>query len=174
MLLYDIGIIDHIINDKKWFKDNYTFNKGQLKTLKTGGDPVIFKGGGTTVFTILSQINLPKFCEIVFENALYLPNIDVNLFNGLKHYKARGYLEKNQLYIPQRKTITILNIVKTSFFVFLKGQKSRNTFANFYYSSHKDDFYIPISARPLKAGPIRFNASERVIPKSGLHKPKDR
>ncbi len=27
LLLYDISIIDHIINDKKWFKDDYTFNK---------------------------------------------------------------------------------------------------------------------------------------------------
>jgi len=28
LLLYDIGIIDHIVNDRKWFKDDYTFNRG--------------------------------------------------------------------------------------------------------------------------------------------------
>ena len=28
LLLYDIDIIDHIVNDRKWFKDDYTFNKG--------------------------------------------------------------------------------------------------------------------------------------------------
>ncbi len=28
LLLYDIGTIDHIVNDRKWFKDDYTFNKG--------------------------------------------------------------------------------------------------------------------------------------------------
>ena len=110
----------------------------------------------------------------MFEDALYLPNINVNLFNGLKHYKAEGYLEKNRLYTPQEKTITILNIAKTGFFVLLKGQKSRSAFANFYYNSHKDDFYIPIPARPLKTGPTRFNASKKVTPKPGLHRPKDR
>ncbi len=67
-----------------------------------------------------------------------------------------------------------MNIVKTGFFVSLKGQKSRSTFANFYYNSYRDDFYISIPARPLKAGPTRFNASEEVIPKLGLHRPKDR
>jgi len=110
----------------------------------------------------------------VFEDALYLLDINVNLFSGLKYYKARGYLEKNRLYTPQRKIITILNIVKMGFFVLLKGQKSRSAFANFYYSSHKDDFYIPILARPLKAGPTRFNALKRIIPKPSLYKPKDR
>ena len=110
----------------------------------------------------------------MFEDVLYLFNIDINLFNNLKYYKARDYLEKNRLCTFQRRTITILNIVKTGFFVFLKGQKSRSAFANFCYSSHRDDFYIPIPARPLKVGPIRLNASEGVTPKPGLHRPKDR
>src|SRR6266566_9069891 len=101
----------------------------------------------------------------MFEDTLYLSNIDVNLFSGLKYYKVEGYFEKNKLCTPQRRTIAILNIVKTDFFVLLKGQKSRSAFANFCYSSHKDDFYIPIPARPLKAGPTRPNASEGVTPK---------
>jgi len=67
-----------------------------------------------------------------------------------------------------------LNIVKTGFFVPLKGQKSRSVFANFCYSFYRDDFYILIPAKPLKAGPTRFNASKRVTPKPGLHRPKDR
>jgi len=28
LLLYDIDTIDYIVNDKKWFRDDYTFNKG--------------------------------------------------------------------------------------------------------------------------------------------------
>ncbi len=28
LLLYDTGTIDHIVNDRKWFRDDYTFNKG--------------------------------------------------------------------------------------------------------------------------------------------------
>src|SRR6266699_3391908 len=174
LLLYDTGTTDHIVNDRKWFRDDYAPNRGQLRTLKTGGGPVVPKGSGTAVFTVLSQINPPKFREVVFEDALYLPDIDVNLFSGLEHYKAEGYLEKNRLYTPQQRTIAILNIVKTGFFVPLKGQKSRSAFANFCYSSHRNDFYIPIPARPLKAGPTRPNASEGVTPKPGLHTPKDR
>ncbi len=100
LLLYDIDITDHIVNDKKWFKNNYTSNEDQLKTLKIGGGPIILNGNGTAVFIILFQINPLKYRKIIFEDALYLPDIDVNLFNGLKHYKSRGYLEKNRLYTP--------------------------------------------------------------------------
>ena len=27
LLLYNIGIIDHIVNDRKWFRNDYTFNR---------------------------------------------------------------------------------------------------------------------------------------------------
>ncbi len=54
LLLYDIGTIDHIVNDRKWFRDDYIFNRGQLRILKIGGGPVIPKGNGTAVFIVLS------------------------------------------------------------------------------------------------------------------------
>ncbi len=65
--------------------------------MKTGRGPIISKGNGTAVFIILFQVNLLKYREIMFENTLYLLNIDVNLFNGLKHYKSKDYFEKNRL-----------------------------------------------------------------------------
>jgi len=98
--LYNIGTTDYIVNDRKWFKDDYTFNKGQLKTLKIGESFVVSKNNSTVVFIVLSQVNPPKYCEVVFEDALYLFDIDVNLFNGLKHYKSGGYFQKNRLYTP--------------------------------------------------------------------------
>jgi len=97
LLLYDIGIIDYIVNNRKWFKDDYAFNRGQLKILKTEGGFVVLKGNGIAVFIVLSQVNPLKFCKVMFEDVLYLLDIDVNLFSGLKHYKAGGYLEKNRL-----------------------------------------------------------------------------
>ena len=115
-----------------------------------------------------------KYRKVVFKNALYFPNIDVNLFNGLKHYKSKGYFEKNRLYISQRGIITRLNIVKTGFFIFLKGYKSRSVFVNFCFSFYKDDFYIFILVRSLKVGPIRSNVLEKEIPKPSLYKFKDR
>src|SRR6266566_3478312 len=99
LLLYDTDTTDHIVNDRKWFKDDYTSNKGQLKTLKTRRGPIIPKGNNTTVFTVISQINPLKYREVMFEDALYLLDINVNLFSGLKHYKSGGYLKKNRLYM---------------------------------------------------------------------------
>ncbi len=71
-----------------------------MKTLKTGGGPVTPKGSGTAVFIVLPQINPPKYYEVMFEDALYLLDINVNLFSGLKHYKSGDYLQKNRLCIP--------------------------------------------------------------------------
>ncbi len=56
----------------------------------------------------------------------------------------------------------------------MKEPKNSGTFANFCYGSYKDNFYIPIPARPLKAGLNKSNASEGVTPKPGPHRPKDR
>jgi len=55
----------------------------------------------------------------------------------------------------------------------LKGYKSRSAFANFCFNFYKDDFYIFIPVRSLKAGLIRPNALKRGTPKLGLHRPKD-
>ncbi len=174
LLLYDINTINYIVNDKKWFKDDYIFNRGQLKILKIGGSSVIFKGSNIAVFIVVFQVNLLKYCKIVFEDALYLLDIDVNLFSGLKHYKSKDYLEKNRLCISQGGIITRLNIVKTGFFILLKGYKSYSAFANFCFSFYRDDFYIFVPAKPLKIGPIRSNALKKGTPRLGLHRSKDR
>ncbi len=110
----------------------------------------------------------------MFKDVLYLFNIDVNLFSGLKYYKLRGYFEKNRLCMFQRGIIARLNIVKTGFFISLKGYKSCSVFVNFYFSSYRDDFYISVSARPLKVGSIKFNVLEERIPKLSLYRFKDR
>ncbi len=115
-----------------------------------------------------------KYHEVIFKDVLYFSDINVNLFSGLKHYKSKGYLKKNRLYTFQGKIIARLNIVKTGFFILLKGHKSCSAFANFCFSFHKDDFYILVPARPLKTGPIKPNASKEGTPKPDLHRPKDR
>ncbi len=114
-----------------------------------------------------------KYHEIVFEDVLYLFDIDINLLSGLKHYKSRGYFEKNRLCTLQRGIITRLNIIKTGFFILLKDHKSSSAFANFCYSFHRDDFYILILVKPLKAKHNKPNALEKITPKSGLYRPKD-
>jgi len=76
--------------------------------------------------------------------------------------------------MPQGGTITKLNIVKTGFFIFLKGPKSSGVFANFCYGFYRDDFYIFIPAKPLKVGFNKSNVLEGVIPKLSLYRSKDR
>ncbi len=98
----------------------------------------------------------------MFEDVLYLSDIDVNLFSGLKYYKSGGYLQKNRLCMSQGGTIAKLNIVKTGFFILLKGSKSSGAFVNFCYGSYRDDFYIFIPVRLLKVGPNKLNVLEGV------------
>jgi len=59
------------------------------------------------------------------------------------------------------------------FFILLKYYKSCSAFVNFCFNFYKDDFYILVPARSLKAGPIRSNALEERTPKPGIHRPKD-
>ncbi len=66
-----------------------------------------------------------------------------------------------------------MNIVKTGFFILLKGYKSNSAFVNFCYSSYRDDFYIFIPAKPLKVRPNRPNTSKGGTLKPGFYKPKD-
>ncbi len=174
LLLYDIGTTNHIDNDRKWFRDDYIPNKGQLRTLKIRGGPVIFKGSGTAVFIVLSYVNPLKYRKVIFEDVLYLSDVNVNLFSGLKHYKSGGCLKKNRICTLQGGIIARLNIVKTGFFIPLKGHKNSSVFVNFCYSFYKDDFYIFIPVKPLKAGLNKPNVLEKITPKSGPHKPKDR
>ena len=70
-----------------------------MRILKIGGSLIIPKGNGIAIFIVLFYMNLLKYHGIMFEDILYLLNIDVNLFNGLKHYKSKGYFKKNRLYI---------------------------------------------------------------------------
>ncbi len=55
----------------------------------------------------------------------------------------------------------------------MKGFKSSSVFANFYYGSYKDDFYILIPIRFLKVGPNKSNTLEQVTPKPGPYRFKD-
>ncbi len=67
-----------------------------------------------------------------------------------------------------------MNIVKTGFFIPLKGPKSSSAFANFCYSFYKDNFFILIPIRPLKVGPNKSNVLEGVTPKPDPYRPEDR
>jgi hypothetical protein len=121
VLLYDTGSTDYIINERKWFTEDYKPNKGELGPLATGGGPIVPKGKGTAVFRVKVSENPEKYQTLTLRNALYFPFIDVNLFSGIKHYKAGGYLEKETLKSAKGTTIGLLNFQKSGFFLQLEG-----------------------------------------------------
>ena len=53
---------------------------------------------------------------------LYIPQIDVNLLNGIRHYKAGGVLIKKTFYGSNHKPMAALNFEKLGFFLTLKDQ----------------------------------------------------
>ena len=113
-LLYDTGSTVHIINAKKWFTD-YRPNNGNLGVVYTGGGPIRPKGIGTAIFEVL--VKAPDtYRQIKLLNALYIPKLDVNLMSGLRHYHAKGFLNKNILYSGHGQSIGLLNPSKTGFF----------------------------------------------------------
>ena len=119
-LLYDTGSCTHIINDRKWFVD-FDPDRRTLPVLITGGGPVYPQGRGTAVFRVKAEPKKGYFTEIRLQNALYCPNIDVNIVSGQRHYRAGGCLIKETLYGPDTKPCGALNVAKSGFFLEVEG-----------------------------------------------------
>src|SRR4051794_27144663 len=120
-LLYDTGSTIHIVNSKKWFSGTYEPNRGHLGPIMTGGGPVTPSGRGTAVFEVLVSKNPDKYLKLVLIGAIYLPEIDLSLFSGVKHYAKGGYLSNQTLYGAHKKPIGLLNFQQTGFFMKIKG-----------------------------------------------------
>ena len=119
-LLYDTGSTDHIINDRRWFV-NFSSGQGNLPVIRTGGGPIIPRGRGTAEFMVLAEPEKGYFTRLTLKNALYLPQVSVNIVSGLKHYEAGGTLIKETLYGPNHKPCGGLNVAKYGFFMKIKG-----------------------------------------------------
>ncbi|KAK2067143.1 hypothetical protein P8C59_000902 [Phyllachora maydis] len=81
--LYDTGSTDHISNSKERFT-TFTPNTGQLRPINTGNSPVSPAGIGSITLEVLSRKAPPTYTKLVLDNVLYLPNIDINIFNTTK------------------------------------------------------------------------------------------
>ena len=121
-LLYDTSSTDHIINDRKWFV-KFNSNKGKLPVLTTGGDPVTPQGRGKALFRVKTKPNKGYYITLTLQNALYLPNLNINIVSGQKHYKAGGVLIKKTLYGTDKKPYGALNVKKHGFFLTIEGKK---------------------------------------------------
>ena len=52
-----------------------------------------------------------------------MPNLDINIVSGQKHYRAGGVLIKETLYGTDKKPCGALNVKKHGFFLIIEGRK---------------------------------------------------
>ncbi|KAK2068532.1 hypothetical protein P8C59_003166 [Phyllachora maydis] len=114
--LYDTGSTDHISNSKERFT-TFTPNTGQLRPINTGNSPVSPAGIGSIILEVLSRKAPPTYTKLVLDNVLYLPDIDINILSGVRHYNSGGCLIKETLYRGDRRYIAVLDFKKSGFFL---------------------------------------------------------
>ncbi|KAK2067926.1 hypothetical protein P8C59_001625 [Phyllachora maydis] len=130
--LYDTGSTDHISNSKERFT-TFTPNTGQLRPINTGNGPVSPAGIGSITLEVLSRKAPPTYTKLVLDNVLYLPNIDINIVSGVRHYDSGGCLIKETLYGSDRRCIAVLDFKKSGFFLDVKGSSKPILHANFAF-----------------------------------------
>ncbi|KAK2067671.1 hypothetical protein P8C59_001385 [Phyllachora maydis] len=130
--LYDTGSTDHISNSKERFT-TFTPNTGQLRPINTGNGPVSPAGIGSIILEVLSRKAPPTYTKLVLDNVLYLPNIDINIVSGVRHYDSGGCLIKETLYGGDRRCIAVLDFKKSGFFLDVKGSSKPILHANFAF-----------------------------------------
>ncbi|KAK2072157.1 hypothetical protein P8C59_006529 [Phyllachora maydis] len=130
--LYDTGSTDYISNSKERFT-TFTPNTGQLRPINTGNGPVSPAGIGSITLEVLSRKAPPTYTKLVLDNVLYLPNIDINIVSGVRHYDSGGCLIKETLYGSDRRCIAVLDFKKSGFFLDVKGSSKPILHANFAF-----------------------------------------
>ncbi|KAK2072854.1 hypothetical protein P8C59_007184 [Phyllachora maydis] len=130
--LYDTGSTDHISNSKERFT-TFTPNTGQLRPINTGNSPVSPASIGSITLEVLSRKAPPTYTKLVLDNVLYLPNIDINIVSGVRHYDSGGCLIKETLYRSDRRCIAVLDFKKSGFFLDVKGSSKPILHANFAF-----------------------------------------
>ncbi|KAK2068829.1 hypothetical protein P8C59_003445 [Phyllachora maydis] len=130
--LYDTGSTDHISNSKERFT-TFTPNTGQLRPINTGNGPVSPAGIGSITLEVLSRKAPPTYTKLVLDNVLYLPNIDINIVSGVRHYDSGGCLIKETLYGGDRRCIAVLDFKKSGFFLDVKGSSKPILHTNFAF-----------------------------------------
>ncbi|KAK2068872.1 hypothetical protein P8C59_003488 [Phyllachora maydis] len=108
--LYNTGSTDHIGNSKE--------------------RPA---GIGSITLEVLSRKAPPIYTKLVLDNVLYLPNININIISGVRHYDSGGCLIKETLYRGDRRYIAVLDFKKSGFFLDVKGGSKPILYANFAF-----------------------------------------
>ncbi|KAK2070344.1 hypothetical protein P8C59_004845 [Phyllachora maydis] len=160
--LYDTGSTDHISNSKERFT-TFTPNTGQLRPINTGNGPVSPAGIGSITLEVLSRKAPPTYTKLVLDNVLYLPNIDINIVSGVRHYDSGGCLIKETLYRGDRRCIAVLDFKKLGFFLDVKGSSKPILHANFA-------FPLGLSSYTTKSIELQRNKIVVEIPSNSIRK----
>ncbi|KAK2072647.1 hypothetical protein P8C59_006987 [Phyllachora maydis] len=128
-------------NNKAKYKDNKPRRRprdpalynSQLRPINTGNGPVSPAGIGSITLEVLSRKAPPTYTKLVLDNVLYLPNIDINIISGVRHYDSGGCLIKETLYGGDRRCIAVLDFKKSGFFLDVKGSSKPILHANFAF-----------------------------------------
>ncbi|KAK2074898.1 hypothetical protein P8C59_009068 [Phyllachora maydis] len=160
--LYDTGSTDYISNSKERFT-TFTSNTGQLRPINTGNSPVSPAGIGSITLEVLSRKAPPTYTKLVLDNVLYLPNIDINIVSGVRHYDSGGCLIKETLYGGDRRCIAVLDFKKSGFFLNVKGSSKPILHANFA-------FPLGLSSYTTKSIELQRNKIVVEIPSNSIRK----
>ncbi|KAK2068040.1 hypothetical protein P8C59_002712 [Phyllachora maydis] len=160
--LYDTGSTDHISNSKERFT-TFTPNTGQLRPINTGNSPVSPASIGSITLEVLSRKAPPTYTKLVLDNVLYLPNIDINIVSGVRHYNSGGCLIKETLYGGDRRCIAVLDFKKSGFFLNVKGSSKPILHANFA-------FPLGLSSYTTKSIELQRNKIVVEIPSNSIRK----
>ncbi|KAK2074169.1 hypothetical protein P8C59_008396 [Phyllachora maydis] len=128
-------------NNKAKYKDNKPRRRprdpalynSQLRPINTGNGPVSPASIGSITLEVLSRKAPPTYTKLVLDNVLYLPNIDINIVSGVRHYDSGGCLIKETLYRGNRRCIAVLDFKKSGFFLDVKGSSKPILHANFAF-----------------------------------------
>ncbi|KAK2074456.1 hypothetical protein P8C59_008663 [Phyllachora maydis] len=128
-------------NNKAKYKDNKPRRRprdpalynSQLRPINTGNSPISPAGIGSITLEVLSRKAPPTYTKLVLDNVLYLPNIDINIISGVRHYDSGGCLIKETLYRGDRRYIAVLDFKKSGFFLDVKGSSKPILHANFAF-----------------------------------------
>ncbi|KAK2075467.1 hypothetical protein P8C59_009593 [Phyllachora maydis] len=153
---------NHISNSKERFT-TFTPNTGQLRPINTGNGPVSPAGIGSITLEVLSRKAPPTYTKLVLDNVLYLPNVDINIVSGVRHYDSGGYLIKETLYRGDRRYIDVLDFKKSGFFLNVKGSSKPILHTNFAFPSG-------LSSYTTKSIELQRNKIVAEIPSNSIRK----
>ncbi|KAK2068456.1 hypothetical protein P8C59_003092 [Phyllachora maydis] len=88
---------------------------------------------GSITLEVLSGKAPPTYTKLVLDNVSYLPNININIVSGVRHYNSGGCLIKETLYGGDRRCIAVLDFKKSGFFLNVKGSSKPILYANFAF-----------------------------------------